>query len=497
MTIKEHLQAVLGRDLRAALADVYGYTLFSPDQEQHIEALQTQPRVAAKGGTGTGKSRHQGAAAALVLATSKPSKALFGAPKQDQAAKLSWLEMQNALAAALERGLNLAGPVGCGVMDWYPLSKERRPDWFAACMALSDRNNAAAVKGMMHSERVLIVLDELEGIAPSVRDALDSGTTQEQAHYWFAFNPVDPEDAAGQFWAKTPPSGQVCLSALRFAEWQAKLGITIPGTPSLAAIEAKWKGRENEPRYYTDVLGKFPPESAEWVLIPKDWFDKCVDCLPTGTDAHLPAAFGLDTGGGVAENVLASVQGRVVRLEWCSREQHQTPVLVVRVKDSMRRYPQPGTIAIDYVGLGGKGVGDDLAVEGVTVRPFVGGGREFCGRKDESGLYADTATWAWFSLREVVRLTVQAIDAGRAERYISFPNDPVLREQLARPFNVNADRRYKLAEKSGLKVSPDRGDAVAMAWLSASLRPTVTRIVTAAEMMPELAGIGGELGERW
>ncbi|MBM3314268.1 hypothetical protein FJY71_00290 [candidate division WOR-3 bacterium] len=448
-----------------------GYRLLSPDQERLVEAVQTHPRVAAMGGTGTGKSFVYGATAALTVATSSPSKALFGGPKLEQAARLSWLELQRTLTAAAGRGFNLAG-AGCGVTDWYPLGKDTRPDWFAVCMALSDRNQAAAVKGMLHSARVLVVLDELEGIASEVRDALDAGTTQDNAHYWVAFNPVNPDDAAGQFWAMTPSEARVQLSALRCAEWQAQTGKSIPGMPTLAVLEAKWRGRENEPLYYTNVLGEFPPQSAESVVVPTDWFDRVADCLPDDADAGEPVYLGLDTAGGGAENVLASMRGRVVRIEWADREHHQTPALVLRVKRTAEQYGGRVPVAIDYVGLGGKGVGDDLSVEGWPVLPFIGGGKEFAGRRDETGLTTDVVTWAWFELRERVRLTVQAIDAGRPERFISLPRDPVLREQLARPFDISQERRYELREKSRLRESPDRADAVAMAVLCATAQRT-------------------------
>ena len=243
------------------------------------------------------------------------------------------------------------------------------------------------------------------------------------------------------------------------------------------------------------MLGEFPPESAEWVIIPQDWFDK-VSEPPPAVDAAAPVAFGLDTAGGKSENVLASVQGRVVRLEWASRDQHQTPRLVAAVRECAGRYSTPPVVAVDYVGLGGKGVGDDLAADGWSVLPFVGGGREFAGIVESSGLYADVATWAWFSLREAVRLTVQAIDAGRPERYIYLPRDPVLREQLARRFTAAGDRRYKMETKDPAD-SPDRGDAVAMAWLASVVagNPGGRVVVSAEDVLPDLDQLGvGKIG---
>ena len=141
------------------------------------------------GGTGTGKSRIEGAAAAIGISTTEGAKAIFGGPSREQAARLSWLELLRACAAAREREIPLG--VDPGVIDWYPQGKERRPDWFAACLALDNRNHAASVKGMLHAPRTFVVLNELEGVDADVRDALDAGTTQENSHYRVSFNPVD------------------------------------------------------------------------------------------------------------------------------------------------------------------------------------------------------------------------------------------------------------------------------------------------------------------
>ena len=460
MTLKDHLVKVTGRDLRACFADVFGYKALSPDQERHIELLQTQPRVCAKGGTGVGKSFVQGVTAAITIATTRQSKGLFGGPKLEQASKLSWLELQRAVLAAKERGRPLS-TTPLGVTDWYPVGKDRRPDWFAVCMALSDRNNAASVKGMMHSARTVIALDELEGVAQEVQDALDAGTAQENVHYWVAFNPIDQNDAAGRFWAATPIEARIQMSAIACAEWQERTGVKIPGMPTLAALEAKWKGRENEPLYYTNVLGDFPPESASWVVVPKDWFDKC----RLETDGGINSVgIGVDTAGGRAENVIAVVDRGRVSIAWANRELHQTPRLVTEVKRIAEPYGRAVPIAVDVIGQGGKGVADQLRADGWNALDFVGGGREFAGvaASDASmDLYADRATWAWFQ----IRVAVQATAEGRPS--IQLPNDSVLRDQGARRYGVTGERRYKLESKDSAN-SPDRFDAVAMAWAAAT-----------------------------
>jgi hypothetical protein len=324
---------------------------------------------------------------------------------------------------------------------------------------------------------VAVVLDELEGVAPEVRDALDAGTTQDNAHYWVAFNPVSPDDAAGQFWAATPEAARIHLSSIDCAEWQERTGHKIPGMPTLAAIEAKWKGRENEPRYYSDVLGEFPPESADWVIVPKDWYDLCTNCIPTPESRdYAHKGIGVDTGGGSAETGACGVIGRVILPVRASRTGHDTIAAALAVRQFESEMGRGVPIAVDWIGLGGKGVGEQLRHDGRCVFVFRGGARainELVAPEVEReltrcpDLYADNITWGYFALREATRATVEAIKAGRPDRYISFPDDAQLRDQLSRRYKADQDRRYKLASKDSAN-SPDRADMAAMAWLAAT-----------------------------
>jgi hypothetical protein len=448
-------------DLRAAMADLLGYQVLSPDQEKHIELLNRYPRVAAMGGTGTGKSFDQGNAA-LLFAALDQTKAFFGGPTESQAALLSWLEFRMGYARARDAGRNLGGTLQ--VSRW----QGPRDDWFAQLVALNNRDNAASIKGMSHGPQVVWALDELEGIPEECWNAIDGGTTQDNVHLWVSFNPIDPNGADGRFWNATPPEARVQLSAIACAEWQARTGIKIPGMPTLEAIETKWHGRENEPLFYTCVLGQFPPESASWVVVPKDWFDKCLIADPVGVKS---VGIGVDTAGGRAENVIAVVENGRVRIAWANRELHQTPRLVTEVKRIAEPYGCSVPIAVDILGQGGKGVADQLRADGYNALDFVGGGREFAGvaSSDPSmDLYADRITWAWFQLREAAQATAE----GRAVS-IRFPDDPLLRDQLARKYAATGERRYKLESKDSAN-SPDRGDAVAMAWAAAVVGQSYT-----------------------
>lgn len=470
-------------NLRAAMADYLGYVegTLSPDQEKLVTAIQDQPRVCAMGGAGTGKSFVYGVAAALKIAFNTQSKGFFGGPRREQTALLSWLEFQRTH----DRARVLGRPLG-GQLDSYTWQGPEYRDWFAVCMAMSERDNAAGVSGMAHATGgIYVVLEELNGVHPDVRDALYAGTTQADWHMWASFNPMDPNDAAAHFWHGTPAAGRVQLSALACAEWSARTGTVIPGMPTLEAIREKWEGHEHEPLYYAKVLGEFPPSSAQFVIVPKDWYDKCTNCIPAPEPRDLrQTGMGVDTGGGYAETGACAVVGRVVLPIRAHKTGHDTLRASLAIREFAGQVARRLPIAVDWIGTGGKGVGEQLRNDGCRVLVFRGGARtltELVAVETEHelakcpDLYADNITWAYFGIRDAARLTVEAIDAGRPDRYISFPPDPILRDQLARGYKPNREQRYKLDQKDSTN-SPDRADMAAEAWLAAHYRHLATAV---------------------
>jgi hypothetical protein len=448
-------------DPRAGLADLCGVEVLSPDQEHAVEVLHREPTAGLMGGVNTGKSWLLGRLALLYIGCHGNTKAIFSGPKEEQTALLSWAHLQAGYRYANEKAAAQGiAPMFGGKLNRYDwqCDPEVFPDWWARVYACQRGQDGSTMRGMMHSEFALALLEEVNSMDKTGVDALWSGTRAPGARFWFSFNPTDAGDTAGQLWAQLPSAGQVQLSLLRFIEWQERKGITLPGVTDRAVLERDFRKFEGTPLWYTNVLGQFPPESSSFVVVPKDWFDKCLTAEPTGIEG---VGIGIDTGRGKAENVIAVVDRGKVSLPWISREQYETPITVTHAKEICGRYPKGTPIAVDVVGTGGAGVADDLRLDGFNALDFNGGGREFAGiaGSDPSmDLFTDRVTWAWWQLR----LAAEATFDGRAKS-VQFPDDPLLRDQLARGYGVAGERRFKLDSKVGA-VSPDRGDAVAMAW---------------------------------
>lgn len=446
-------------DPRAGLADLCGVEVLSPDQEHAVEVLHKEPTAGLMGGVNTGKSWLLGRLALLYIGCHGNTKAIFSGPKEEQTALLSWAHLCAGYRYANEKAAKVGAPMQFGGKlnryDWQ--CGVSLPDWWARVYACQRGQDGSTMRGMLHAPYALACLEELNSMDPSGVNALYVGTRAPGARFWFSFNPTDRQDTAGQLWAQLPPAGQVQLSLLRLIEWQERKGISLPGVTDRATFERDFRKYEGTPLWYTNVLGEFPPESSSFVVVPKDWFDVCTKAVPVGVQG---VGIGVDTAGGRSENIIAVADNGRCRIPWASRDLHQTPRLVTEVKRIAEPYGRSVPIAVDVIGQGGKGVADQLRADGYNAVDFVGGGREFAGvaSTDPSmDLYADRATWAWFQLREAVQATVE----GRPT--IQLPADNVLRDQLARGYAATGERRYKLESKDSAN-SPDRGDAVAMAW---------------------------------
>jgi hypothetical protein len=450
-------------DPRAGLADLCGVEVLSPDQERAVEVLHKEPTVGLMGGVNTGKSWLLGRLALLYIGCHGNCKAIFSGPKEEQTALLSWSHLCAGYRFANDKAEKVGAPRQFGGKlnryDWQCCDK--LPDWWARVYACQRGQDGSTMRGMLHAPFALACLEEINSMDETGVDALWTGTRAPGALFWFSFNPTSRTDTAGQLWAKLPPEGQVQLSLLSMIEWAEREGLTLPGVTDRATFDRDFRKYEGTPLWYANVLGEFPPDDASWVVVPKNWFDACLTAEPVGVKS---CGIGIDTGRGKAENVIAVVDNGEVSLPWISREQYQTPVTVTHAKEICGRYPKGTPIAVDVVGTGGAGVADDLRADGYNAIDFNGGGREFAGipGSDPSmDLFKMRIDWAWWQ----VRLAAEATFEKRAVS-VQFPNDPLLRDQLARGYSATGERRFSMDSKDGAN-SPDRADAVAMAWAAA------------------------------
>ena len=477
-------------DLEAGFHDLLGVRLLMPDQRKALAAMSKFKRVSLRGGNGTGKSYLAGGAALIFAQVYKPSRTMFTGPKFDQIVNLAWAELKRHYRDSVV-------PFG-GQLGRYQWTLEA--DWFALVYGVpadvDDSQAASKIKGVLHSTHQLAVVEEANGVRQAVMDGIDSALTAVDARKWTLFNPTNANDPAGKFEASLPKDARLVMSAIDCIEWQEKHGVEVPGAASRVWLEEiarpKWEGT---PLWDTNVLGQYPDEDAEWVVVPYSWAKRCVNCItePTQTDRG-DRAVGVDTAWGhSSETVFAPRIGRIVGDLKTYHGLKDVPALAGRL---MRLVDEIGgaVACIDVVGTAGAGTHDIVKQNGYTVRPIRGG--DGAKRKDE---YVNRVTELWFNIRNRVRRTIEAMDAGLGpDAYeISLPDNEELLVQLAgRRWTVKGGKRLALESKEDMQKrglsSPDRADAVAYSLATARSARTVTGTASI-----DTSESFGSSGSRW
>ncbi len=194
------------RDLPAAAADLFGLRRWTDDQLHALDVLSRVPKVAMKGGNGTGKSFVTGVAGAIYMLTNAGQpytgpgsgcKSLWTAPTARQVEKLSWGELKAALArwrGKIPPGGKLLETEWQFAVDWYAMA------FTTADLAKTDPTAARARAKGFHAENQLAVLDESNDVPESVHDAIEVTWQGAGARIWYSWNPTASLDRSAQLW---------------------------------------------------------------------------------------------------------------------------------------------------------------------------------------------------------------------------------------------------------------------------------------------------------
>lgn len=226
-------------------------------------------------------------------------------------------------------------------------------------------------------------------------------------------------------------------------------------------LERQW-GRDSN-AYRVRVLGQFPNKDPNAVMSIED-LEACTKIDPIWAAKLKPGfkQFGLDFARfGDDESVLARVSGNsLLSLKFFTK---QEPSVVVREafveQKRMDWRDRDCRFIADADGMG-QGVLEILANAGKSFEEF-----HTNGRAKDPATYANKMTEAWFELAEKVK-----------NRQVYLPNDPELLEQLGnRLYLVRRTDGTLILEskddykKRTLRGSPDRADAVVMAFYDAGV----------------------------
>lgn len=412
-------------------------------QQQVLEALPTNQRVAMKACKGPGKSCLMAWAVWWFLLTRKDAKVIATSITEDNLKDGLWSELklwQNESKLLLELFQWAAMRIVC---------KERPETWFASARTWAkdaDKTQQANSLAGIHADNVLFVLDEVSEYPDGVVAAAEGGLTS---------GPNCKIIVAGNPTRTSGPLYRICTKDRKL--WWV---IEITGDPDdpmrAPRIDVVWARQQIEQWgrdsafVMVNVLGQFPPGQSD-ALMGADLVNAAARRVITPAQIEgQPKILGVDCARfGDDRSVLFPRQGLVSFVPRIYRE-----LTAMELCGQVIRYDEtwaPDAIFIDGSGLGAPIVDRlrELGRDHVFAVEF--------GSKPLRRGYLNRRAEMWVEVREWLR-------KGGA-----IPDDPDLIAELTTPtYGYDSTGRIKLESKDDLKKrgvnSPDKADALALTF---------------------------------
>ena len=313
-------------------------------QSEFLEAIASGERkISIRSGHGTGKSTAASWAMLWYFLMHYPNKVVVTAPTSSQLFDALFAEMKrwiNELPDAFKEMLNV---------------KSDRVEHTAAPseMFISARTSRAetpeALAGV-HSEHVMLIVDEASGVPEQVFEAAAGSMSGHNATTVMLSNP-------------TRSSGTFFESQNRLADswWTRRWScVDSPLVSDEFIEEMKLRYGEDSNAFRIRVLGEFP-QADDDTIIPYHLVENAIHRDVEG-DEDLPSVWGLDVSRfGNDKTALCKRQGSIVTeiRSWSGLDLMQTVGRVVAEYESLLPSKRPREILVDSIGLG-SGVVDRL-----------------------------------------------------------------------------------------------------------------------------------------
>ena len=436
-------------------------------QREVLRAVAVSRRVAVKSGNGLGKDFTAAVAMLWYLSCHDPGIVLSTAPTFRQVRHLLWRQVRSLY----RRG---AAQLGGTMLDTrWELSDDRY------AMGLS-ADGADQFQGF-HCENMLIVVDEAEGVAETIYEAVEALMTSARPKLLLIGNPTTTRGAFHRaFHQESGIYHTITMSAAESPNVEAGR-VVIPGLTTAEWVEERrdiWGG--DSPLFRARVLGEFPERDDDSLLSSAE-IEAAAGLLGGDGDGDAGAVGDAADGRAVPglpelwpQRAAPAADGhRVVFGVDVARLGRSSSVIVVRRGDAvayMRAFNgidtmelagriivafrewQPEQVNVDVVGVGG-GVVDQLRHQSVPVQEFNGGLPALrdldCANRRAEG---------YLTLRRRFR-----------EGRIRIPRDAGLMHELAElRCTLDSRGRMLMESKTNLRrrglPSPDKADALMMAF---------------------------------
>jgi len=402
------------------------------------EVAKNTRKISVRSGHGTGKSTVASWVIIWYFLTKHPCKIVLTAPTSSQlfdalfSEVKSWIRklpqaLQTLLEVTSDRVVLLSAP----------------QDAFVSCRTA--RAETPEAMAGVHSDNVLLVVDEASGIPEKVFEAAAGSMSGLTATTLMLGNPVRT-------------SGSFYESHHRLKNEWYTMHISCLDSPRVSKEfirEMAVRYGEDSSAYFVRVLGKFPKTDDDTILslaLVEDAQNRDVKM-----SEFTPKIWGLDVARfGMDSSVLAERQGTIVtELEaWKGKDLMQLVGLVHNKYSECLPSQRPIQIMVDSIGLGA-GVVDrlrelDLPVRGINVAES----------PSMRGQYTNLRAELWFRMKEWLEA-----------RDCKIPKDEALFSELVSPrYFFSSTGKLQVESKQEMKKrglpSPDRADAVILTLAS-------------------------------
>lgn len=428
-------------------------------QADIMRSVDANPRTAVPSCNGSGKSHIASRIVTRFIDIHEPGTAFVvtTAPRAQQVRAILWRYIRRA-----HRKANLPGRITQGqIPEWHI-------DGDLVAFGRKPADVDADTMMGLHEYKMLIVLDEADGIRKPMWDAIESLMTNDVGSSVLAIgNPLDNSSHFARICDGSEPGWNVIrISAF---DLPAMTGEYVPQDVADRLTSKAWvedkaiRWGVTSPLYIGKVLGQHP--DSEEGLIPMSWvraanarWDDWND-NPL-RDSHQPPGrrvFGVDVGHlGEDKTCIATRQGDVV-MSIESWSKLDTVAVAGLVQARIDKAPQSMSI-VDAIGVGA-GVVDLLRARGRNVQAFVASAGTK--RRDATGAqgFPNLRSAAWWNLRE-------RLDPGQpGGATLALPPDDDLTADLTTPRwtpvtggKIQVESKDDIRKRLGR--STDAGDAV-------------------------------------
>jgi phage terminase large subunit len=439
-------QEAIRRDPVGFCREVLRRELWSK-QAETIESVRDHRRTAVRSAHGVGKTMCAAATLLWYMAAYPGARVVSTAPTFSQVREQLWREVAVMYAAA------------DGFFDGQltDTKLELAADWLAIGLS-TDRPERFSGH---HAERLLLVVDEASGVDEAIFEAAEGFLTSEHARVLLIGNPTTLAGTFHRaFHAERALWNMITVSAF---DTPAFTGEAVSETVLRRLVTRDWvetaakRWGEQSPLYQVRVLGEFPTTADDTVCPLAEVEAAQRQRVAPGSPIVLacdPARFGSD------ETVIAVRRGQQVRIAatYGKKDLMETAGRILRVaRAEHAKGGEKPLIVVDEIGVGG-GLVDRLN----EAREFTVVAFNAAGKARNPKEYPNARSQMWFDFAE----RLPQLDLDDDEQLAADLVAPSYRIDSAgrRVVEAKADTKRRLGR------SPDRADAVLMAFATAAKR---------------------------